>query len=489
MAESHRGSEVIRSQEFQSGLVRLAAWLAMGGFVGIAGLRGHYDITWALYFWLFGLHLLWFAALLCDVVRRPALRPWRTYVAIGADLSAITLLIYLAGAVLAPFYLVYVLSFLSQGTRFGRTNLMIASVGSVVCYGVIATVMGGWERHAFEVGFVLAALVVLPVYQYSLLRNLQRAREDAEVASRARGRFLATMAHELRTPLSGVVGTARLLDDSELDAVQRRHLESIRASADTLQALIGDILDLSKVDAGTLELADERFDLRDALMEVCDNLGPQALAKGVELVCCIDGRLPQRVRGDRVRCQQILYNLVGNAVKFTDRGRIRLEADLVRASREGPAQEVLLVIGDTGIGIPAERVDCVFDGFWQADAASSPRYGGTGLGTTIARRLAQAMGGSIEVDSQEGRGSVFRVRLPLLTGDPGAEAPPQPPAALAGRAAIIWERDPESLASLTEACAHAGVDARGWCDAGAPPASRVAQVDVAVVAEIGRAHV
>ncbi|MDZ7786608.1 MAG: response regulator [Halofilum sp. (in: g-proteobacteria)] len=483
MPQSQWASEVRRSQELQSGLVRLVAWLAMGGFVGIAGLRGHYDVAWDLYFWLFGLHLVWFVALLGDVLRRPALRPWRTYLAIAADLSAITLLIYLAGAVMAPFYLVYVLSFLSQGTRFGRTNLMIASVGSLACYGVIVTVMGGWAEHAFELGFVLAALVVLPLYQYSLLRNLQQARTDAEIASRARGRFLATMAHELRTPLSGAVGTARLLGDTELDATQRRYVESICSSADTLQALIGDILDLSKVDAGTLELEQEPFDLGDALIEVCDNLAPQALAKGIELVCCIDGRLPERVRGDRVRCQQILYNLLGNAVKFTDAGRVRLEAARVRGTDEPGGGHVLLVVSDTGIGIPAERVDRVFDGFWQADPTTARRHGGAGLGTTIAHRLVQAMGGRVEVESSAGSGSTFRVRLPLLSGDPAADAPPRPPRALGGREALVWERDPESLAARSEACAGAGVDARGWCDAELPPAAQLARADVVLVAD------
>ena len=483
MPGSIPAAELASSQELQSALVRLATWLAMALFVGAAGLEGHYAIDWTLYAWLFAIHFAWFVGLLYAVIRRPALTPARTHVAIGADLSAITLLIYLSGELLAPFYLVYVLSFLSQGTRYGRTNLMLASAGSVACYGVIATVMGGWQAHAYEVGFVLCALVILPGYQYTLLRNLQQARRDAEVANRARGDFLATMTHELRTPLSGILGMARLLERTELDREQREYTESIRSSADTLQALIGDILDLSKVDAGTLQLEDAPFDLRDTLVEVCRNLGPQALDKGIELVCCIDGRLPLTLRGDVVRFQQILYNLVGNAVKFTEQGRICVEADRADSAPGMPGPHVLVAIDDTGIGIPADRIDCIFEGFWQADASTTRRYGGTGLGTTIAHRLARAMGGCIEAESRAGEGSSFRVRLPLLSGDPALDAPPQPPAALAGRTVVICEADPRSRAALADACRQAGMQVREWPDPRPQADVAEAVADLALLAD------
>lgn len=475
-----------RSQEFQSALVRLAAWAAMVAFLGAGGLSGHYRIDWGLYVALFGVHLIWFLGLLLHVAYRPALSPRRTYVAIAADLSAITLLIYLSGELLAPFYLVYVLSFLSQGTRYGRRNLIIASVGSLLCYGAIATVMDGWGQHALEVSFVLTALVVLPLYQYNLLRNLQRARRDAEVASSARGRFLATMSHELRTPLSGVVGMARLLDGTNLDAEQRRYVDSICAAADTLQGLIGDILDLSKVDAGMLELTPRWLDLRDSVHEVCSGLAPQALDKGVELVCRIDGTLPARIHVDPVRFQQILYNLVGNAVKFTDHGRVRVAAEPAPgADPEAPA-DLLVTIDDTGIGIPAGRLDCVFDGFWQADRSPDRRHGGAGLGTTIAHRLAMAMGGGIEVESVEGEGSTFRVRLPVLAGA-GASAP-APPAALAGRGVLVCEPDPVSRRALSAACRGAGMRVLACSEPGtlATAQARSAAPELLLVADCPR---
>lgn len=453
------------SQEFQSALVRLTAWLVMVVFIGIGGIQGHYTISWPLYAWLFGVHFIWFAGLLYDIVRRPWLRPWRTRIAILADLSAITLLIWLSGELLAPFYLVYILSFLSQGTRYGRTNLTIASIGSVFAYGAIATAMDGWDRHGFEVGFILVALVILPLYQDRLLRNLQAARLRAETTNAARGDFLATVSHELRTPLAGMVGAARLLRDSDLDPEQRRCAESICASGDTLHALIGDILDLSKIDSGCLDLHPELFDLRRSVLDVSRNVGQQALDNGVELICCIDGCLPVLAYGDRVRFEQILYNLIGNSVKFTPAGRIRIEVERSRAHPRLSEEHVEIVIADTGIGIPRARLDSIFDSFWQADTRASRGCGGTGLGTTIAHRLTTGMGGHISVDSEEGQGTTFRVRLPLLPG-PAHDRPPEPPMVLRGRTALVYECDPEARSALEESCRQAGMDVVSCSDDG-----------------------
>lgn len=457
-------SEPVRqSQEFQSALVRLVMWVVMVVILGIGGATGYYPLDWPLYWLLFGIHFVWFAALLAWTIFDPALKPWRTYVALASDLSATTLVIYLSGNILEPFFLVYVLSFLSQGTRFGAINLAIASAGSVICYSSLALAMGGWWEHPLEIAFIVAALVVLPLYQYTLLRNLNRARRNAEIAKRARGDFLATMTHELRTPLSGVIGMTRLLDRTRLDGEQRKYVRSICSSADTLQALIGDILDLSKVDAGALELDHARFDLRDAILEVTHNLAGAALDKGVEPVCCIDTTLPEFVTGDRVRFQQILYNLIGNAVKFTPAGHISVEGHLLEADEQIAEPHVEVAISDTGIGIAGDRLECIFDSFWQADSTTSRQFGGTGLGTTIAARLAQAMGGYIEVHSREGEGSVFHVRLPLLSTDPVADAPPSLPADLAGRTALLFETDPTALETVEGICRMAGMDTRACC--------------------------
>lgn len=445
------------SQEFQSSLVRLVMWVVMVVILGVGGAAGYYTLNWPLFWLLFLIHFVWFTALLAWVVREPQLKPWRTYIAVAADLSATTLVIYLSGNILEPFFLVYILSFLSQGTRFGATNLAIASSGSVVCFSALAVVMGGWWQHPVEVAFIVAALVVLPLYQNALLHSLKVARRNAEVAKRARGDFLATMTHELRTPLSGIVGMTRLLEGTKLDGDQRKYVQSLCSSADTLRALIGDILDLSKVDAGALELEHERFDLRESIIEVAHNLAGDALDKAVEPVCCIDSVLPEFVTGDRVRFQQILYNLIGNAVKFTASGYILIEAHRLEADDRIAEPHLEIAVSDTGIGIPADRLECIFDSFWQADTSTSRRYGGTGLGTTIAARLAVAMGGYIDVDSREGEGSVFRVRLPAFSGHVTADAPPRVPDELMEKTVLLFETEPQSLNSLHEVCRHAGM--------------------------------
>lgn len=451
-------SESVRSsQEFQSSLVRLVMWAVMVVILGVGGASGYYQLDWSLYTFLFAIHFVWFVALLAWCIREPELKPWRTRIAVASDLSATTLVIYLSGNVLEPFFLVYILSFLSQGTRFGATNLAIASVGSVICYSLVALVMGGWWQHPVEVAFIVAALVVLPLYQNTLLRSLKVARRNAEIAKRARGDFLATMTHELRTPLSGVIGMARLLEGTKLDGDQRRYVRSLCSSADTLQSLIGDILDLSKVDAGALELEHTRFDLRETVVEVVDNLADGALEKGVEPICCIDSALPEFIVGDRVRFQQILYNLIGNAVKFTATGHVLVEAHRCEADARIAEPHLEIAISDTGTGIPANRLHCIFDSFWQADTSTSRRYGGTGLGTTIAARLAAAMGGYIDVDSREGEGSQFRVRLPAFSGHAFADAPPAVPEELAGKTALLFETEPSSMEALQETCRHAGM--------------------------------
>ncbi len=472
------------SQEFQAALVRFGIGVVAPAFLVMGHLAGSFVIPWGVAAVLFGFHLVIFLSLFAWVIADPSYRQPRSDLAVVFDLTAITSLIYVAGDPgSTPMFLLYIVLFLSQGTRFGERNLVIAAVGSVICYAGIATLMGAWATDPVQTGFVLLALAILPMYQQTLLRRLQRALRNAEAAKEARGEFLRTMTHELRTPLSGIIGMARVLEGTALDDEQRRYVASIGSSASTLQALVGDMIDLSKVDAGTLELNDEWFDLRDTVTQVCHNLGPQALAKGVELICRIDDDVPQRVQGDPVRVQQIVYNLVGNAVKFTEHGRIWVHLERLDAAARGERGSLRLGIGDTGIGIPSDRVGYVFDSYWQADTEMVGRYGGSGLGTAIAYRLARAMGGDIEVDSREGEGTVFRVDLPLLSGRPDADAPPQPPPALGGRRVVIIEGDPYARDAISSSCRRAGMSVAEYAGCDAVEVQAVCDADVVVVAD------
>jgi len=241
--------------------------------------------------------------------------------------------------------------------------------------------------------------------------ELVRAKELAEEASRAKSEFLANMSHEIRTPMNAIIGMTELLGGTALTPEQRDYVEMLRLSAENLLQIINDILDLSKIESGRLELEEVEFDLRELVESTVTSLAPKAHAKGLEILCHIPVGIPQRVKGDPGRVRQILLNLVGNAVKFTERGEV-----VVKVERLAEVEGGLLLefqVSDTGIGIPPEKLDTIFESFSQADPSITRRYGGTGLGLAISKRLVEMMGGKIWVESEPGKGSTFHFTLLL----------------------------------------------------------------------------
>ncbi len=250
------------------------------------------------------------------------------------------------------------------------------------------------------------------------MRDLESARDHAEQASQAKSRFLAVMSHELRTPLHGVLGAADLLRDPTLAEPNRRELvATVRRGSTHLLHLINDVLDLSRIEASRLELLDQPFDLRASLAQVMETVQPQADAKGLQCRLTVEDSAPNWLRGDEFRLKQVLINLLGNAVKFTDRGHVSL------ALRYEPTlRQLHLHIEDTGVGIERSHQALVFDAFHQADGGETRRHAGSGLGLTITRQLVTLMRGSLALQSEPGVGTRVTLRLPLLACD----APAQP---------------------------------------------------------------
>ena len=341
----------------------------------------------------------------------------RRWLTLATDIAIVTVSFDAIGSLSPFFYSVYLWIIIGNGLRFGVPFLVGGALMS--CAG-LAHLMGSnpfWIEHRTLGMGLVVGLIMLPL---AYLKNMQRIQElqgrlerqleRSRAAELAKGEFLANMSHEIRTPMNGILGMAEVLGDSDLDDSQQEQLEIITRSADSLLTIINDILDYSKISSGKLTLEVVPFNLKQILQDVIQLLKSSATEKGLALEFDYLPGASTAFVGDPTRVRQIAFNLLGNAIKFTEQGEVRL---ICRADLEAGRGNVSLTIRDTGVGIPEDRLEAIFDQFEQADNSTTRLYGGTGLGLAISRQLAVLMGGEIMVRSEVGVGSEFQADITL----------------------------------------------------------------------------
>lgn len=311
---------------------------------------------------------------------------------------------------------VYLFVAFGNGFRFGRAHLHVSQALAIVGFGTVLVVSPFWSKHLMiSMGF-MTAIAILPFYVGVLAQRIGEAKKRADDANRAKGRFLANMSHEMRTPLNGVIAMADVLRETNLSDSQREIVETMTTSAHLLLAQIEDVLDMAKIEAGRVAIEKRPFDLGKLVTSTVKVMMPQARYKGLLLSTEIGPNAARWWNGDPHHIRQVLLNLLANAVKFTEKGEVALRAEVV------PGKDTTLCVRfevrDTGIGIPPEKQAIIFEPFTQADDSITRVFGGTGLGTTIARHLVQAMGGEIGLNSTVGLGTTFWFELPLELSEP-----------------------------------------------------------------------
>ncbi|QIL20652.1 ATP-binding protein [Thermomonas sp. HDW16] len=385
--------------------------------------------------------------LLVAILLSPAPSSLRRWIGMLADYAAMGGVMHLQGETASPLYAVYLWVTIGNGMRYGTQYLFAATGLATLSFLLMMRSTPYWLDNPYLSWGLLVGLVAVPLYFASLLKALTTAIGDARRANQAKSLFLANMSHEFRTPLNGLSGMSELLASTRLDSEQRGYLETIQAAARSLLALVEDVLDISAIEAGKLKVKLEEFELRGLLDEIELILKPDARARQLDYVIDISSDVSTRLRGDPGHLRQVLLNLLSNAIKFTPSGEVRLQVALAD-SASATRQRLRFTVSDTGIGIPASARAKLFEAFEQADNSLSRKHGGTGLGTTIAKGLTEAMGGSIGFESSENIGSRFWVELPfeipIATADSAVASAQAPRSAARGGAGdnVIAFADP-----------------------------------------------
>ncbi len=350
--------------------------------------------------------------LLGAILVAPQASPVRRWLGMLADYAAIGGVMLLQGEPASPLCAIYLWVTIGNGMRYGPRYLYASTALAALSFAAVMMSTPYWLQNRYLSWGLLLGLVAVPLYFASLLKALTAAIEEARRANLAKSSFLANMSHEFRTPLNGLSGMSELLASTRLDAEQRGYLETIQAASRSLMALVEDVLDISAIEAGKLRLNQETFNLNALLEQINLMLRPEARSKRLDYTVTVMPEVPVQLRGDAHHLQQVLVNLLSNAIKFTASGEVRMT--VAKSAGDSSAQVRLrFTVSDTGIGIPASARAKLFEAFEQVDNSLARKHQGSGLGTTIAKGLTEAMGGTIGFESSENVGSRFWVELPF----------------------------------------------------------------------------
>ncbi len=363
-------------------------------------------------FWAVAYMVVFSFGVFFAIIINPKTSVTRRVLSLFTDVGVISVYLAATGENGAPWWPVYLWVILGYGFRYGEIYLFLAATVAFACFGTILVTNEYWSSHtALGIG-LLISLAALPAYVSTLIRKLTEtmgrlkdAQQTAEEANKAKSEFLARMSHEIRTPLNGIICSSELLQSCNMGREQKEYADTIYESGHTLLHLIEDILDISKIEAGKMNLENTNFDLHSLLHTTVKMLTKQAEVKGLNLSCQIGMDTPYKLIGDPFHFRQILNNLIGNAIKFTEKGSVELRYNVKR--NDDHKVLIRFEIVDTGIGIPEEVQDRIFDKFSQADESTTRRFGGTGLGTAITKQLVELMGGRIGIQSTPNIGSTF----------------------------------------------------------------------------------
>ncbi|WP_297807406.1 hybrid sensor histidine kinase/response regulator [uncultured Methylophaga sp.] len=356
-------------------------------------------------------------AIAIAIYLRPRPSPVRRVAGIWLDLTSLSILMIYSGDESVFLFVIYLWVILGNGFRFGSHYLYISLAIGILGFTTALSTGDYWQDIQHKpIGYsLLLLLLLIPLYSAFLINKLHAAIRSAKLANEAKSRFLANMSHELRTPLNGVIGIADLLGETSMSRQQHEFVSIMRSSANTLLGLIENVLDISKIEAGKINIAREPFDLHSLTNNITQLQSTMGTAKGLRVTQCIDSRIDFHLLGDPQHLRQVLINLMGNAIKFTNTGSVKLLIQQLDADKMANKVRIRFEIQDTGIGISEDNIETIFEDFTQANNSGAVKYQGTGLGTTISKQLVELMGGEIGVESELGSGTTFWFELAFDT--------------------------------------------------------------------------